>query len=396
MRLLAFMVVILACTGLASGHDLNTLYAPGVGARAMGMGGAFVAASGDPSCIYWNPAGLAGIRKPTASLEGWRMWGWSEAEKYFDLRSSSYKYGSVEHSGLGLGVVAWPFSMATVSAGTYIPYENSLWGETFTWRGRTVHKGMESRVLRSAIAAATMIPIFRQGKLALGLEVFDDRLRYRKTLSPYTASGLWAEYVLVDWRNSKLQGGGYGVQTGLLFQPEDALAIGLAVEKRGTLDATGTTEAYYYESYPDSFLIENTYWLPTALSTPLPTLFKLGIRLHQEPLTFEWDTQFASESPRSSLTPYSWQGLTDPGIRRVATPFQRMGAELKVVPGVFIRGGAYFDFGSEIDEPLYLTYGLGVERWGFKADGAVERLFSKGAHELITRGSLGLTYALGK
>jgi hypothetical protein len=31
----------------------------GIGARAAGMGGAFVAVSDDPSAVYWNPAGLA-------------------------------------------------------------------------------------------------------------------------------------------------------------------------------------------------------------------------------------------------------------------------------------------------------------------------------------------------
>ncbi len=33
----------------------------GVGARAMGMGGAYVAEVNDPTAVYWNPAGLAGL-----------------------------------------------------------------------------------------------------------------------------------------------------------------------------------------------------------------------------------------------------------------------------------------------------------------------------------------------
>jgi len=39
----------------------------GVGARAMGMGGAFTAVSDDASSAYWNPAGLAGIEKKELS-----------------------------------------------------------------------------------------------------------------------------------------------------------------------------------------------------------------------------------------------------------------------------------------------------------------------------------------
>jgi hypothetical protein len=40
--------------------------APGGGARALGMGGAFAAVAADASTIYWNPAGIAGIQKRQA------------------------------------------------------------------------------------------------------------------------------------------------------------------------------------------------------------------------------------------------------------------------------------------------------------------------------------------
>ena len=37
--------------------------APGGGARALGMGGAFAAVAADASTVFWNPAGIAGIEK---------------------------------------------------------------------------------------------------------------------------------------------------------------------------------------------------------------------------------------------------------------------------------------------------------------------------------------------
>ncbi len=40
----------------------------GVGARALGMGGAFVAVSDDATASYWNPAGLAKLKKNQASF----------------------------------------------------------------------------------------------------------------------------------------------------------------------------------------------------------------------------------------------------------------------------------------------------------------------------------------
>ena len=45
--------------GTSSGSFLKI----GVGARAMGLGGSFVAVANDPTAIYWNPAGLASMQR---------------------------------------------------------------------------------------------------------------------------------------------------------------------------------------------------------------------------------------------------------------------------------------------------------------------------------------------
>ena len=46
----------------------SSLNRPGSGARAAGMGNAFIAVSDDGTAASWNPAGLSQLRKPELSL----------------------------------------------------------------------------------------------------------------------------------------------------------------------------------------------------------------------------------------------------------------------------------------------------------------------------------------
>ena len=68
-RLVRALVSFLALSGvvLAPGQALAAAGKPGfaflkvgIGARAMGMGSAYVALADDPTAVYWNTAGLAG------------------------------------------------------------------------------------------------------------------------------------------------------------------------------------------------------------------------------------------------------------------------------------------------------------------------------------------------
>lgn len=71
------VTILLIATGLFASSDrmtnVATTAAPflevGVGSRAIGMGGAFVAVANDVSALYWNPAGLCRIGQTEAVFE---------------------------------------------------------------------------------------------------------------------------------------------------------------------------------------------------------------------------------------------------------------------------------------------------------------------------------------
>lgn len=64
--ILSFMLFLLTMWGIvanAQAEEIAIGNTFGLGARAMGMGGAFVSIADDFTTLYWNPAGLAQIRK---------------------------------------------------------------------------------------------------------------------------------------------------------------------------------------------------------------------------------------------------------------------------------------------------------------------------------------------
>ena len=69
----------------------------GVGSRALGIGGAFVAIADDGTASYWNPAGLASLRKHQLSLSHVQMF---DNLAHHNFANCSFKVGS----NIGLGV----------------------------------------------------------------------------------------------------------------------------------------------------------------------------------------------------------------------------------------------------------------------------------------------------
>ena len=63
MRILIALAIALALPTALAAQESASFLKIGVGARALGMGGAFTAIADDAAAIAWNPAGLAGLRQ---------------------------------------------------------------------------------------------------------------------------------------------------------------------------------------------------------------------------------------------------------------------------------------------------------------------------------------------
>lgn len=84
MRKVGLVLAVLALMALpAFAQDMNIM---GAGARAHGMGGAFIAIADDATAISWNPAGIAQLDRPEASAVG-----------LFNMKTFTYEWTRTNH-----------------------------------------------------------------------------------------------------------------------------------------------------------------------------------------------------------------------------------------------------------------------------------------------------------
>jgi long-chain fatty acid transport protein len=202
------------------------------GAKAGGMGTAFVAVADDPSAIMYNPAGLTGSR-------GTRIYGGVTAvipssryespsgdseESEFQVFFPPHLYMSSdlhsENLAVGLGIFS-PFGVGGLK-----------WSDT----GLTRYASTESII--GTLAVNPVVAYRVSPSLSVGFGVFymyglntAERMVNQSALGAGDARYRFAA-----------DGGGFGFNLGLLVTPSDWLSLGFAYRSRTNVDESGTVK----------------------------------------------------------------------------------------------------------------------------------------------------------
>jgi hypothetical protein len=262
-------------------EDLGFTQWLGVGARPAGMAGAYVAASNDVHALYYNPAGLARVRRIDVSLG-------------FQHTQSNVKntfYGKLNET---------EFSTTTldgISAAYPVP----------SYRGSLVLAGGVYRVMSSQFeilnrGVNTDTNTYDDYLLQQSGNVYSYNVGFGVDLSPAVSVGLngfildgtikaltqfsysflgpledgdFESEALSD--DAEVDINGYGLMVGLQYHPHSVLHFGLAIATPVKINLKGTAyeeNAYYYvnsedEYYAEQFYIDSDYKLPLRVAAGL-------------------------------------------------------------------------------------------------------------------------------
>ena len=340
----------------------------GLGARAMGMGGAHIAVAEDFSALWWNPAGLARIRR--IELSGGLI---HQKDKSKTLHFG-YRKGNINsHTGFGSTSMAVPFptyrgslvfafglnriqnfdSSLKFEGGIL---EKDLWEEGFELRSGGLHTwGLGGAIDLSASLSAGATIVLWRGKEEYTWNMVKDTLSSQGDTLKITRK----DHIQDDYS-------GLNLKLGLLFRINRYIILGGTLESPLTLkveqDWTSQTDSLFSNSTVSS---DDYGYYKYKLSHPYK--FGLGARLTLPYLILAADLNYTDWSQTeykyppqdvSDLNPY----ISD-AYREILS--WHVGAET-LIPGlgVKLRLGYYHDPIPYKPKRVktsrnYLTFGLG-------------------------------------
>lgn len=309
------------------------------GARATGMGGAFVARASDPSAIYYNVAGL-GFQKginvlaggnliiPSTTFKGTGIMKPLEYSTKAAVFTPINLYGTYQVNDdivVGMGVFN-PFGLGTEW--------DALWGQTVTnaYLGST--KAVKSEVATWYFNPSVAYKITDELAVGVGVSYVYASAFISRNLNPSAIYKMELDGT----------GDGFNFNIGAIYKPMDNLWVG------ATYRATTTVE------FEGDVKVAGAYVASGKTKLPMPGVFTIGAAYELTPeLTVEGDIQYTQWSEYHWLTiNFNKPVTTLGGITQMKELKDwsdqvtlRAGAEYVLDPQITLRAGLIADFSPQ-------------------------------------------------
>lgn len=286
MRKVGLVLALLAVVSLpALAVDLNI---SGAGARAKGMGGAFIGLADDATAVSWNPAGLAQLDRPEASAVGlfnttkittsWTddHYGWGNGDEE----------SSAHHIAPNFFSLVLPVKMGDRNLSFAFAYQRMVdFGEVTSDTGTSYsgHWEQEDKFTGGIDAITPAMAIQIMPKLSVGLAA--NILVNGATLTQdrtYDNSAYYYNY------EESMDFSGFNMNAGALATLNKNISIGVSIRFPFTMTRTGENEESW--SYVSGSGSSNDEFLDPDREWTMPMMIGTGIALKPtENLTLAFD-----------------------------------------------------------------------------------------------------------
>lgn len=120
-RIASLLMAGFLATGLCYAQLEDAADITGAGARAEGLGGAFIGVADDATALVWNPAGLTQLERPEASVVFRQVFGG------FDYKDPDVKFSSTsKHFLFNFASIAYPINLESFKMTFAVAYQNQV------------------------------------------------------------------------------------------------------------------------------------------------------------------------------------------------------------------------------------------------------------------------------
>jgi long-subunit fatty acid transport protein len=365
----------------------------GSGARALGMGGAFIAVADDATAASWNPGGLTQLERPEISVVGEGFHRIENNEFYRHPESSGEQ--SVSNGSLNYLSAAYPFTFLSHNMIVSLNYQHLYdfsreWSLTYTMRRDRREVDYEANGGLYAWGMAYAVQIIPQLSFGFTLNIWDDgfyRNGWEAELNETTShrkpnSNQWLTQRLTEKDSYSFSG--FNANLGVMWNVTDQLTLGGVFKTPFTADLKHkyTTASMRVLPYPPgevpigpgfSRTTDEELDMPMSYGVGLAYRFSDRLTVSGDIYRTEWDDFILTDTDGKRISPITKGPVREADID--ATTQVRLGAEyLFIKPNYTIplRAGLFYDPAPAQGSPddyygFSVGTGIGVGRFVFDA-----------------------------
>ena len=275
---------------------------PGSGARAYGMGGAFLARADDATAASWNPAGLSYLRLPEISLVG----NYNSFETQDGDVTDHFEGGSFDFAAF-----TWPISIGETRGAVQISYQRAISFDGTREIDEVLERRTEGRSDGGFDVASFGTGLRLTRRLRLGLTLNRWLNGYEQSFSRFVPDNQRPRRDFdLDFRPR-----GWSVNLGIMWSPIEELNVGGVLKTPFTADVTLEKHRtdYWFSGTEAEVITENAF-RSEAVRLESPTSFGLGLSWRpRDTLTLSADFTRTGWS-RATILQYFELPFTLPGV----------------------------------------------------------------------------------
>lgn len=266
----------------------------GSGARALGMGGAFIAVADDATAASWNPGGLIQLEKPEISIVG--AYFHRTEENHFGTNPEADGSSTVSKCNINYFSAAWPFEYFGLNMIVSFNYQNLL---DFTREASfplelqtnttTIHQmhDYEMEGSLSAFVIAYCLQITPKFSVGLTLNLWEDGLynnewkqkAFQRGTGTFVINDESYDFSFEAISHSEYSFSGINTNLGILWQLNARLTLGMVLKTPFKADLKHEYTSNEFYVYPTQPQLDDSYQTQYNYNEKLDMPMSYGIGL---------------------------------------------------------------------------------------------------------------------